>query len=354
MTRALACEWGDRGIRVNAVAPTFVRTRLTQALLDDAQAIAAIERDTPLGPPRHARGCGGGDRLPGLAGRGHGHGPYPAGWTVAGSRAERPAATAGPDEAKGERIAKVMARAGLCSRREAERWIVEGRVKVDGAVIATPAVIVGARGRASRSTASPCRRPRPRACGAITSRAGLVTTDRDPQGRRTIFDALPPELPRVITIGRLDLSSEGLLLLTNDGAIARHLELPATGWKRRYRVRVHGTPDEGRLAALAGGVTVSGLRYGPIEARLDKVQGANAWLTMTLVEGRNREVRRGVRASRPRGEPPHPHGLWPLPSSATSRAGAVAEVPRRVLREQLGARLEPTPSARARRANRRR
>jgi 23S rRNA pseudouridine2605 synthase len=272
---------------------------------------------------------------------------------VAGSRAEGPAAAeATPEEAKGERIAKVMARAGLCSRREAERWIAEDRVKVDGAAIDTPATLVGPGTRVEVDG-----KPLPEAEATRLWRyhkpAGLITTDRDPQGRRTIFDALPPELPRVITVGRLDLGSEGLLLLTNDGAIARHLELPATGWKRRYRVRVHGKPDEGRLAALAGGVTVSGLRYGPIEARLDKIQGANAWLTMTLVEGRNREVRRvcehlGLDVGRLIRTAFGPFQLGNL------ARGAVAEVTRRVLREQLGAERVPVPSARARRANRRR
>jgi 23S rRNA pseudouridine2605 synthase len=266
---------------------------------------------------------------------------------VAGSRAERPAAAPGPDEAKGERIAKVMARAGLCSRREAERWIAEGRVVVDGARIGTPVVLVGPGTRVEVDG-----KPLPAADATRLWRyhksAALLTTDRDPRGRRTIFDELPSELPRVVTVGRLDYNSEGLLLLTNDGALARHLELPATGWKRRYRVRVHGTPDEGRLAALAGGVTVSGMRYGPIEARIDKLQGANAWLTMTLTEGRNREVRRVcehldlevarlIRTA---------YGPFQLGNLAR---GAVDEVAGRVLRQQLGARFAPTGRARRRR-----
>ncbi len=268
---------------------------------------------------------------------------------VAGSRAE------GPEAAKGERIAKVMARAGLCSRREAERWIAEGRVKVDGAVIETPATLVGP---GSRVEVDGKLLPAAEATRLwrYHKSAGLVTTDRDPQGRRTIFDELPRNLPRVITVGRLDYNSEGLLLLTNDGALARHLELPATGWKRRYRVRVRGAPDEERLAALAGGVTVSGLRYGAIEARLDKLQGANAWLTMALTEGRNREVRRvcehlGLEVNRLIRTAYGPFQLGNL------ARGAVDEVAKRVLRDQIGAVLgpvKPAKPARARRAHRRR
>ena len=129
-----------------------------------------------------------------------------------------------------------------------------------------------------------------------------MTTHRDPEGRPTVFEKLPPQLPRVVSVGRLDLNSEGLLLLTNDGALARRLELPATGWLRRYRVRVHGRPDQAALAALASGVTVEGVRYGPIEAGLDAVKGENAWLTVSLREGRNREVRRVMNASRPAGD----------------------------------------------------
>jgi 23S rRNA pseudouridine2605 synthase len=163
---------------------------------------------------------------------------------------------------------------------------------------------------------------------------GLMTTHRDPQGRTTVFEKLPPDMPRVISIGRLDLSSEGLLLLTNDGALARKLELPATGWVRRYRVRVHGQPDERRLAALAKGVTIGGVAYGPIDAGLDARKGDNAWLSVSLREGRNREVRRvmahlGLAVTRLIRIAYGPFQLGTLPR------GAVAEVPARVLRDQL-------------------
>jgi 23S rRNA pseudouridine2605 synthase len=164
--------------------------------------------------------------------------------------------------------------------------------------------------------------------------AGLLTTHRDPEGRPTVFDRLPPDLPRVISVGRLDLNSEGLLLLTNDGALARKLELPSTGWIRRYRVRVHGVPDERRLAALAKGVRVDGVLYGPIDAGLDSRKGDNAWLTVSLREGRNREVRAvmahlGLVVTRLIRVAYGPFQLGTLPR------GAVDPVPARVLRDQL-------------------
>lgn len=190
-----------------------------------------------------------------------------------------------------ERIAKVMARAGLCSRREAERWIAQGRVAVDGKTLATPAVTVGADARITVDGKPLPARERARLWRYHKPR-GLVTTARDPEGRPTVFDQLPAGLPRVISVGRLDINSEGLLLLTNDGELARQLELPANRWRRRYRVRVHGLVDPARLAALAGGITVAGVAYGPIEAALDRQQGENAWLTIGLREGKNREVRR--------------------------------------------------------------
>jgi 23S rRNA pseudouridine2605 synthase len=163
---------------------------------------------------------------------------------------------------------------------------------------------------------------------------GLVTTHRDPQARPTVFEKLPPGMPRVVSVGRLDLTSEGLLLLTNDGALARKLELPATGWLRRYRVRVHGVPDQKRLAALANGVTIDGVVYGPIDAGLDSRKGDNAWLTVSLREGRNREVRRvmahlGLAVTRLIRIAYGPFQL------GTLSRGAVDEVPARVLRDQL-------------------
>jgi 23S rRNA pseudouridine2605 synthase len=165
---------------------------------------------------------------------------------------------------------------------------------------------------------------------------GLVTTHADPQQRPTVFERLPAALGRVISVGRLDITSEGLLLLTNAGALARRLELPATGWTRRYRVRVHGPVDPGALALLARGITVAGVRYGPVEATLDRVQGSNAWLTLALKEGKNREVRKvldslGLAVTRLIRIAFGPFQLGHLP------AGEVSEVSRKVLREQLGA-----------------
>jgi 23S rRNA pseudouridine2605 synthase len=233
-----------------------------------------------------------------------------------------------------ERIAKLLARAGLCSRRDAERWIADGRVSVDGAVLTTPAATVTAANRI-RVDGKPVLAPdRPR-LWRYHKPAGLVTTHRDEKSRPTVFAALPKDLPRLISVGRLDLGSEGLLLLTNDGGLARRLELPATGWLRRYKVRVHGRVDPARLAALAEGVAVGGIAYGPIRAGLDRIQGSNAWLTMTLAEGKNREVRRvlealGLQVTRLIRLAYGPFQLGNLPR------GAVAEVPQKALAEQLG------------------
>lgn len=242
-----------------------------------------------------------------------------------------------------ERIAKRLARAGLCSRREAEAWIAEGRVAVNGEVLASPARNVGPEDKiavdgkliGAAQTTRLWRYHKP---------SGLVTTHRDPEGRPTVFAALPPELGRVISVGRLDLTSEGLLLLTNDGALARRLELPATGWTRRYRVRVHGTVDAKRLADLAKGVTVAGISYGPILAAVERVQGANAWLTVALKEGKNREIRRvmehlGLSVTRLIRTAYGPFQLGAL------EKGRVEPVPAKVLREQLG---QPTEAPRAR------
>jgi 23S rRNA pseudouridine2605 synthase len=247
--------------------------------------------------------------------------------------------TTATQPAKAERVAKLIARAGVCSRREAEKLIAERRVAVDGTVLETPAVTVDDPGRITVDGERLPRAERARLFRYHKPR-GLVTTNRDPQGRPTIFEALPPGLPRLVTVGRLDLTSEGLLLLTNDGALARHLELPATGWSRRYRVRVNGKADAAKLAALAGGITVDGVRYGPIEARLDRQQGANAWLTVALREGKNREVRRvlehlGYPVSRLIRVAYGPFQLGGLAD------GAVEEVPEKVLREQLGAGFAP-------------
>ena len=176
------------------------------------------------------------------------------------------------NDAAPQRIAKVLARAGLCSRRDAERWIAEGRVAVDGSVLTSPAFNVTAASDI-RVDGKPLPEPdRPR-LWRYHKPVGLVTTHKDEKDRPTVFAALPKDLPRLISVGRLDLNSEGLLLLTNDGALARRLELPVTGWLRRYKVRVHGVPDPDRLAGLARGVTVDGIHYGPIRAEFERQQG---------------------------------------------------------------------------------
>ena len=197
------------------------------------------------------------------------------------------------NKAKGtERIAKVIARAGLCSRRDAERWIADGRVSVNGKILNTPAFTVGPHD-AVVVDGKPLPALEASRLFLYHKPIGLVTTARDEKNRATVFANLPPSLPRVISAGRLDLNSEGLLLLTNDGGLARYLELPANAWKRRYRVRVHGTAKADDLAKLAHGITVDGVNYGPIDARIERAQtGANVWLIVTLKEGKNREIRK--------------------------------------------------------------
>ena len=182
---------------------------------------------------------------------------------------------------KPERIAKVLARAGVCSRREAERMIEAGRVAVDGKLLAGPAVNVNP-GAVITVDGKPVAEPEPSRLWCYHKPRGLLTSHRDPQGRETVFEKLPADLPRVISVGRLDYTSEGLLLLTNDGALARRLELPETGWTRRYRVRVHGTPDEARLARLGRGIEVEGIAYGPISAVVDSQEGAGSTFRVRL------------------------------------------------------------------------
>ena len=234
---------------------------------------------------------------------------------------------------RGERIAKWLAHAGVASRRDVEKMIGEGRVRLNNVRITQPATFVteGDLVTVDGKLIDPPARAR---LFRYHKPVGLVTTHRDPEGRPTVFAALPKELGRVVSVGRLDLNSEGLLLLTNDGALARQLELPANGWLRRYRVRVHGNPDPATLARLADGVTVEGVRYGPIEAMLDSVKGRNAWLTVALREGRNREIRRvmahlGLPVSRLIRVAYGPFQLGLL------RPGEVEEVTAKVLREQL-------------------
>ncbi len=242
----------------------------------------------------------------------------------------------------GERIAKAIARAGLASRREAEAWIAAGRVAVNGEIISSPARNVTARDRVSVDGAPLPARQRTRLFLYHKPR-GLLTTQADPQGRPTIFHRLPKSLPRLVSVGRLDFNSEGLLLLTNDGALARVLELPSTGWLRRYRARAHGSVTQQQLDQLRSGITISGIHYGAIDAALDRVQGSNVqasnlWLTFAIREGKNREVRNvlghlGLEVTRLIRISFGPFQLGEL------AAGEVEEVPTRVLREQLGARL---------------
>jgi 23S rRNA pseudouridine2605 synthase len=237
----------------------------------------------------------------------------------------------------GDRIAKVIARAGLASRREAEAWIAAGRVAVNGALVTSPAlnvtdsdhIVVDGEPLPTRERTRLFLYHKPR---------GLMTTHADPQGRPTIFQRLPAGLPRLISVGRLDFNTEGLLLLTNDGALARVLELPSTGWLRRYRVRAHGSVTPAQLVELSKGVTISGIHYGAIDASIERVQGSNLWLSFAIREGKNREVRtvlghlgldvtRLIRVS-----------FGPFQLAALAE-GAVEEVRTRVLREQLGAKL---------------
>jgi len=249
----------------------------------------------------------------------------------------------GPEVREGQRIAKVMARAGVCSRRDAEAWIAEGRVSVNGKVLDSPAFNVSDAddvrvdgkplGQRERTRLFLFHKPR-----------GLVTTARDPEGRPTVFEALPPGLPRLVAIGRLDINSEGLLLLTNDGGLARVLELPSTGWLRRYRVRAHGTIDQATLDRLSGGIAIDGVDYLGIEAKLDREQGDNVWITMGLREGKNREIKKvlehlGLVVNRLIRVSFGPFELGDLAE------GDAAEVRTRVLRDQLGAKLAKEASA---------
>lgn len=235
---------------------------------------------------------------------------------------------------KGERIAKVIARAGVCSRRDAEKLIAEGRVALNGEILTSPAIailpdaIVTIDGKPipERQNTRLWRYHKP---------SGLVTSHRDTAERPTVFANLPPHLPRVVSVGRLDINSEGLLLLTNDGEIARRLELPAQGWVRRYRVRVFGKVSQSDLSRLAKGITIDGVRYGPVKAELERAKGVYAWANIALKEGKNREVKRlmehlGLKVARLIRVSFGPFHLGNL------RSSEVSEISPKVWREQLG------------------
>ena len=250
-----------------------------------------------------------------------------------------------PGSPSGERIAKVLSRAGVASRREAERMIELGEVAVNGKVIGSPALNVTAADRITvrgelLAEAEPAR------LWLYYKPEGLVTSAADEKGRPTVFDNLPPELPRVMSVGRLDLNSEGLLLLTNDGALKRRLELPSTGWLRKYRVRIKGNPADADLEPLRQGITVEGERFQPMAVSLDRHQGANAWLTVGLREGKNREIRRalsaiGLTVNRLIRVSYGPFRLGDL------EPGQVEEVKAKTLREQLGEQPDEKPTGTA-------
>jgi len=241
----------------------------------------------------------------------------------------------------GDRIAKVLSRAGVASRREAERMIEDGRVSVNGKTITSPALNVTPDDRIVVD-GKQVGEPEPPRIWLYHKPAGLVTTERDEKDRPTVFASLPENMPRVMSVGRLDLNSEGLLLLTNDGEVKRKLELPSTGWLRRYRVRINGSVSEAKLDELRAGITVEGVHYQPMVVTFDRQQGANAWLTVSLREGKNREIRRamgeiGVTVNRLIRVSYGPFQL------AALKQGEVEELKQRVVRDQLGISGKPVP-----------
>ena len=242
----------------------------------------------------------------------------------------------------GDRIAKVLSRAGVASRREAERMIADGRVAVYGAVIDSPALNVTDKDRIAVD-GKPVAEPDPPRLWLYHKTTGLVTTERDEKDRPTVFANLPDGMPRVMSVGRLDLNSEGLLLLTNDGGLKRKLELPSTGWLRRYRVRIKGAVSEAQLSKLRAGITVEGVEYQPMEVTFDRQQGANAWLTIAIREGKNREIRRAMAAIGATVNRLIRVSYGPFQLSSL-KAGEVEELKQRVVRDQLGLDTKPKPT----------
>ena len=237
----------------------------------------------------------------------------------------------------GERIAKFLARAGVASRREAEKLIEQGIVTVNGEVLTTPAFKVTA-DMDIRVDGTRVGKPGPPRLWRYHKPDGLVTTHKDPQGRPTVFEALEGRLPRVISVGRLDLTTEGLLLLTNSGDLSRRLELPSTGWTRRYRVRAYGKVSQRQLDALKDGVEIDGMQYGPVRANLDQYQGGNVWITLSINEGKNREVRNLMRhldlhVNRLIRTAYGPFQLGKLPKDD------IEEIPGKQMKEQLGKKI---------------
>src|SRR6187551_729743 len=339
MARSSACAVGSRRVSVRLAA--LART-----------SPAGLMITAPIGTSPRSRACSASASASSIGRTALRLGPASASFVimegkVRGKRGERQAVRSDqrlaarrpppPRPQEPMRIAKAMAHAGLCSRRDAEAWIAAGRVSANGKVLTTPAHVVSPGDRIMVDGEPLPASQAPRLWRYHKPR-GLITSHKDPQGRRTVFDALPPSLPRVVSVGRLDINTEGLLLLTTDGALARHLELPETGWLRRYRVRAHGRVTQEALNALRGGVEIGGIRYGAIEAAVDREQGSNVWLTFAIREGKNREVRNvlehlGLQVNRLIRVSFGPFQLGEM------QDGTVEEVRTRMLRDQLGERV---------------